>query len=46
MQALSKNPRAEVVYHKGDIGKEPMITVFGRNPGEVAAKVEAILKNY
>lgn len=45
-EALSKNPRAEVIYHKGDIGKEPMITVFGRNPSEVAAKVEAILKNY
>ena len=46
MQALSKNPRAEVVYHKGDVGKEPMITAFGRNPGEVAVKVEAILKIY
>jgi hydroxymethylpyrimidine kinase/phosphomethylpyrimidine kinase len=46
MQALSKNPSADVIYHKGDIGKEPMITVFGRNPGEVAAKIKAILKNY
>jgi hydroxymethylpyrimidine/phosphomethylpyrimidine kinase len=46
MQALSKNPRAEVIYHRGDLGKEPMITVFGRNPAEVAAKIEAILKNY
>lgn len=46
MQALSKNPKAEVIYHRGDIGKEPMITVFGRNPSEVAAKIKAILKNY
>ena len=46
MQALSKNPKAEVIYHKGDIGKEPMITVFGRNPSEVAAKIKAILENY
>jgi hydroxymethylpyrimidine/phosphomethylpyrimidine kinase len=45
-EALSKNPRSEVIYHKGDIGKEPMTTVFGRNPGEVASKIEAILKNY
>jgi hydroxymethylpyrimidine kinase / phosphomethylpyrimidine kinase / thiamine-phosphate diphosphorylase len=46
MQALSKNPKADVIYHLGDIGKEPMITVFGRNPDEVAAKIKAILKNY
>jgi len=46
MQALSKNPNAEVIYHKGDIGKEPMITIFGRNPNEVAAKIKEILKNY
>ena len=48
MQALSKNPRADIIiYHKGDIGKEPMIiTVFGKNMGEVAAKIKEILKNY
>ena len=48
LQALSKNPRADIIiYHKGDIGKEPMITVFGKNLGEVAAKIkEEILKNY
>jgi hydroxymethylpyrimidine/phosphomethylpyrimidine kinase len=46
MQALSKNPKADVIYHRGDIGKEPMITVFGRNPAEVAAKIKAILENY
>jgi hydroxymethylpyrimidine kinase / phosphomethylpyrimidine kinase / thiamine-phosphate diphosphorylase len=46
LQALSKNSKADVIYHLGDIGKEPMITIFGRNPGEVAAKIKAILKNY
>lgn len=46
MQALSKNPKADVIYHRGDIGKEPMITVFGKNPSEVAAKIKTILKNY
>ena len=43
--ALSKNPGADVIYHRGDIGKEPMITLFGRNPAEVVRKIKAILKN-
>jgi len=46
LQALSRNPKADVIYNMGDIGKEPMITIFGRNPREVAAKIKAILKNY
>ncbi len=46
LAALARNPKAEVIYHKGDVGKEPMITVFGRNPWEVAAKIKAILENY
>jgi hydroxymethylpyrimidine kinase / phosphomethylpyrimidine kinase / thiamine-phosphate diphosphorylase len=46
LAALSKNRSAEVIYHKGDIGKEPMITLFGRNPAEVVNKINAILKNY
>jgi hydroxymethylpyrimidine kinase / phosphomethylpyrimidine kinase / thiamine-phosphate diphosphorylase len=45
-QALSRNPKADVIYHNGDIGKEPMITIFGRDPVEVANKVKSILKNY
>jgi hydroxymethylpyrimidine kinase / phosphomethylpyrimidine kinase / thiamine-phosphate diphosphorylase len=42
LQAPSKNPRADIIiYHKGDIGKEAMIiTVFGKNPGKVAAKIK------
>jgi hydroxymethylpyrimidine kinase / phosphomethylpyrimidine kinase / thiamine-phosphate diphosphorylase len=46
LAALSKNPIAEVIYHTGDIGKEPMICLFGRNPTEVVNKIKAILKNY
>jgi hydroxymethylpyrimidine kinase/phosphomethylpyrimidine kinase len=46
LAALSKNPIAEVIYHTGDIGKEPMICLFGRNPREVVNKIKAILKNY
>jgi hydroxymethylpyrimidine kinase / phosphomethylpyrimidine kinase / thiamine-phosphate diphosphorylase len=46
LAALSKNPRADVIYHTGDIGKEPMLSLFGRNPTEVVNKIKAILKNY
>lgn len=41
--ALARNPRAEIIYHEGDVGKEPMITLFGRSPADVAGKVEKIL---
>ncbi|MDQ4050321.1 MAG: bifunctional hydroxymethylpyrimidine kinase/phosphomethylpyrimidine kinase [Thermoproteota archaeon] len=44
--ALSKNRSADVIYHRGDVGKEPMITVFGRNPAEVVGKIKVLLKNY
>jgi hydroxymethylpyrimidine/phosphomethylpyrimidine kinase len=44
--ALTKNPRAEVIYHEGDVGKEPMINVFGRRPKDVVEKIKRILKNY
>src|ERR671923_165552 len=44
--ALSKNPQADIIYHTGDIGKEPMITVFGRTPAEVVDKIKSILRNY
>jgi hydroxymethylpyrimidine kinase / phosphomethylpyrimidine kinase / thiamine-phosphate diphosphorylase len=44
--ALAKNPSAEVIYHMGDVGKEPMINVFGRTPGDVVEKIKKILKNY
>ncbi|MDQ3909155.1 MAG: PfkB family carbohydrate kinase, partial [Thermoproteota archaeon] len=46
LSALSKNPLADLIYHTGDIGKEPMISLFGRNPAEVVKKVKAILENY
>jgi hydroxymethylpyrimidine/phosphomethylpyrimidine kinase len=46
LTALSKNRFADVIYHRGDVGKEPMITIFGRNPAEVVNKIEAILKNH
>jgi hydroxymethylpyrimidine kinase / phosphomethylpyrimidine kinase / thiamine-phosphate diphosphorylase len=44
-RALSKNPDADIIYHTGDIGKEPMIIIFGQNPQEVVDKVKIILDN-
>ena len=44
--ALHANPKAEVIYHDGDIGKEAMINVFGTTPIQVVEKIKRILKNY
>jgi len=33
----------DIVFHKGDFGKEPMIIVFGKNPSNVIKKVSNIL---
>jgi hydroxymethylpyrimidine kinase / phosphomethylpyrimidine kinase / thiamine-phosphate diphosphorylase len=33
----------DIIFHKGDLGKEPMILVFGNNPDEVIRKVAKIL---
>lgn len=43
--ALSKKPDADIIYHTGDMGKEPMIIIFGQNPQEVVDKVKSILDN-
>jgi len=45
VRALSKNPDADIIYHTGDMGKEPMIIIFGQNPQEVVDKVKKILNN-
>lgn len=29
----------DVIYHKGDMGKEPMILIFGKNPQSVIQKI-------
>jgi hydroxymethylpyrimidine kinase / phosphomethylpyrimidine kinase / thiamine-phosphate diphosphorylase len=44
-RALSKNPDVDIIYHTGDMGKEPMIIIFGQNPQEVVDKVKKILNN-
>ena len=33
----------DIVYHKGDVGKEPMIIIFGKTPKEVMRKISEIL---
>jgi hydroxymethylpyrimidine/phosphomethylpyrimidine kinase len=33
----------DIIYHRGDFGKEPMIIVFGKNPKQVVSKVAKIL---
>ena len=32
----------DIIYHKGDIGKEPMILIFGNNPDEIIQKVSKL----
>ena len=32
----------DLVYDRGDVGKEPMIRLFGRSPAEVLKKLEAV----
>jgi hydroxymethylpyrimidine/phosphomethylpyrimidine kinase len=41
--ALSKIPDADIISHSGDVGKEPMIIIFGHTPQEVVDKVKKIL---
>ncbi|MEM0381345.1 MAG: bifunctional hydroxymethylpyrimidine kinase/phosphomethylpyrimidine kinase [Nitrososphaerota archaeon] len=36
----------DIIFHRGDWGKEPMITITGRNSLEVADKFFLILKKY
>ena len=37
---VSKPP--DVIYHKGDLGKEPMILVFGKTPDDVIEKISLV----
>ena len=34
----------DAIYHRGDVGKEPMIIVFGESPRDVLAKVKILLR--
>lgn len=39
----SSKSAPDIVYHRGDVGKEPMIIVFGENPKQVVTKISKIL---
>lgn len=45
-EALRREPNANVIYHKGAVGKEPMIIVFGQNPKEIIAHLKRIIELY
>jgi hydroxymethylpyrimidine kinase / phosphomethylpyrimidine kinase / thiamine-phosphate diphosphorylase len=45
-EAFKQEPDAELVYHEGDFGKEPMVIMFGRDPKEVLEKIRIILQDY
>jgi len=34
----------DVIYDRGEVGKEPMVRIIGKNPGEVVRKVLKIKK--
>ncbi len=37
-----KTKLTDIIYNKGDIGKEPMILIFGKNPKDVIRKVSKL----
>ena len=41
ISSVSRPP--DVIFHKGDLGKEPMILVFGKTPHEVIEKISKIV---
>jgi hydroxymethylpyrimidine/phosphomethylpyrimidine kinase len=45
-KALLENPKSEIIYHKGDFKKEPMILVFGQHPLEMIVKIREIIRRY
>jgi len=34
-----KSTEPDIIYHEGDMGKEPMIIIFGNNPAQVIEKI-------
>ena len=45
-EAFRQKTDAEIVYHDGDFGKEPMVIIYGQNPKEVLEKIRIVLKGY
>ena len=40
---MEKIHNAEIVFHDGDYGKEPMIIIFGKDPYEIIDKIKTII---
>lgn len=45
-EAFRQKTDAEIVYHDGDFGKEPMVIIYGQNPKDVLDKIRIVLKGY
>ncbi len=43
---ILKTKCPDIVYHKGDFGKEPMILIFGETPNDVIRKVSKLRLGY
>lgn len=45
-KAILKDKEVRGIYHKGDIGKEPMIILFGHNPAEIVKYLRKLIEYY
>ena len=45
-KAILKDKEVRGIYHKGDIGKEPMIILFGHNPAEIVKYLRKLTEYY
>ena len=46
ISSILKTKCPDLVFHKGDFGKEPMILIFGRTPNDVIKKVSKLRLAY
>ena len=42
ISSILKTKCPDLVFHKGDFGKEPMILIFGKTPNDVIKKVSKL----
>jgi hydroxymethylpyrimidine/phosphomethylpyrimidine kinase len=46
ISSILKTKCPDLIYHKGDFGKEPMILIFGETPNDVIKKVSKLRLSY
>ena len=46
ISSILKTKCPDLVFHKGDFGKEPMILIFGKTPNDVIKKVSKLRLSY